>query len=82
MVIFRGADLAGPLSDTDPHREGLPIAETQPDDPNCFKAQKAAKLIDQSPAGWDLMTASGERFWRALRFGGAGFTLAWMLAQL
>ena len=33
VVIFRGADLAGPLSDTDPHREGLPIAETQPDDP-------------------------------------------------
>ena len=47
VVIFRGADLAGPLSDTDPHREDLPIAETQPDDPNCAKAQKAAKLIGQ-----------------------------------
>ena len=47
VVIFRGADLAGPLSDTAPHREGLPIAETQPDDPNCAKAQKAAKLIGQ-----------------------------------
>ena len=45
VIIFRGADLAGPLSDTDPHREGLPIAESQPDDPNCAKAQKAAKLI-------------------------------------
>jgi len=46
------------------------------------RRQLAAKLIDQSPAGWDLTTASGERFWSALRFGGAGFTLAWMLAQL
>ena len=47
VVIFRGSDLAGPLSDTDPHREGLPIAETKPDDPDCTKAQKAAKLIGQ-----------------------------------
>jgi len=42
----------------------------------------ASKLIGQPPVGWDLPTASGERFWRGLRFGGAGFTLAWLLAQL
>ena len=42
----------------------------------------AANLISQSPAGWDVTPLSGERFWRALRFGGAGFTLAWLLSQL
>lgn len=42
----------------------------------------AANLISQPPVGWTLSPASGERFWRALRFGGAGFGLAWMLAQL
>ena len=47
VIIFRGVGLAGPLSDTDPHREGLPIAESQPDDPNCAKAQKAAKLVGE-----------------------------------
>jgi len=42
----------------------------------------AANLISQPPLGWTLSPASGERFWRALRFGGAGFGLAWLLAQL
>jgi len=42
----------------------------------------ASKLINQPLVGWDLPPSSGERFWRALRFGGAGFTLAWLLAQL
>ena len=27
-----------------PHREGLPIAETQPHNPDCAKAQKAAEM--------------------------------------
>ncbi|MDC3011226.1 hypothetical protein OAZ24_03230 [Synechococcus sp. AH-736-G21] len=42
----------------------------------------ASKLISQPPMGWDVPMASGERFWRGLRFGGAGFMLAWLLAQL
>jgi 2,3-bisphosphoglycerate-independent phosphoglycerate mutase len=45
VVIFRGAGMEGPLSDTDPQREGLPIAESTPLDPSSKKAQKAAKLI-------------------------------------
>lgn len=47
VVIFRGADLAGPLSDTDPHREGFPIAETQPENSNCTKSKKAAQIIGE-----------------------------------
>ena len=42
----------------------------------------AVNLISPAPDGWDLPTASGMRFWRALRLGGAGFTLAWLLAQI
>ena len=45
VIIFRGAGMEGPLSDTDPQREGLPIAESTPLDPSSKKAQKAAKLI-------------------------------------
>jgi 2,3-bisphosphoglycerate-independent phosphoglycerate mutase len=29
VVIFRGKGLSGPLTDTDPHREGLPIAQAK-----------------------------------------------------
>ena len=29
VVVFRGPGLEGPLSDSDPHREGLPIAEAK-----------------------------------------------------
>jgi 2,3-bisphosphoglycerate-independent phosphoglycerate mutase len=45
VVIFRGKGLEGPLSDTDPQREGLPIADAAPADASSKKAQKAAKLI-------------------------------------
>jgi 2,3-bisphosphoglycerate-independent phosphoglycerate mutase len=45
VVIFRGTGMEGPLNDTDPQREGLPIAESTPLDPSSKKAQKAAKLI-------------------------------------
>ena len=45
VVIFRGTGMEGPLNDTDPQREGLPIAESTPLDPSSNKAQKAAKLI-------------------------------------
>ncbi len=30
VVVFRGAGIEGPLTDTDPHREGLPIAAARP----------------------------------------------------
>ena len=42
----------------------------------------AANLITQRPVGCAFSPASGERFRRALRFGGTGFALAWFLAQL
>jgi 2,3-bisphosphoglycerate-independent phosphoglycerate mutase len=45
VVVFRGKGLAGPLSDADPHREGLPIPSTEPVDPKSIKAKKAAKLV-------------------------------------
>lgn len=45
VIIFRGTGMEGPLNDTDPQREGLPIAESTPLDPSSKKAQKAAKLI-------------------------------------
>ena len=46
------------------------------------RGKLATNLISEPPVGWTLPTTSGERFWRALRFGGAGFALAWVLAQL
>jgi 2,3-bisphosphoglycerate-independent phosphoglycerate mutase len=45
VVVFRGEGLEGPLSDADPHREGLPIPTVSPEDPNSAKAKKAAKLV-------------------------------------
>jgi 2,3-bisphosphoglycerate-independent phosphoglycerate mutase len=45
VVVFRGSGLEGPLSDTDPNRENLPIAEAQPVDPKNSKQKKVAKLI-------------------------------------
>ncbi|MEK9948165.1 MAG: 2,3-bisphosphoglycerate-independent phosphoglycerate mutase [Verrucomicrobiales bacterium] len=46
VVIFRGAGLEGPILDTDPQREGLPIAKAIPADASSKKAQKAADLIN------------------------------------
>jgi 2,3-bisphosphoglycerate-independent phosphoglycerate mutase len=45
VVIFRGKGLEGPLTDADPHREGLPIPNASPVDPKSAKAKKAAKLV-------------------------------------
>jgi len=45
VVIFRGKGLEGPLTDADPHREGLPIPAVTPVDAKSLKAQKAAKLV-------------------------------------
>ena len=45
VVIFRGKGLEGPLTDADPHREGLPIPRVAPRDKKSAKATKAAKLV-------------------------------------
>ena len=45
VVIFRGKGLEGPLTDSDPNREGLPIATVRPSDPKSVKQKKAAKLV-------------------------------------
>jgi 2,3-bisphosphoglycerate-independent phosphoglycerate mutase len=45
VVIFRGKGLEGPLTDSDPNREGLPIATVKPTDPKSAKQKKAAKLV-------------------------------------
>lgn len=45
VVVFRGAGLEGPLTDADPHREGLPIPDAKPVNPKSAKAKKAAKLV-------------------------------------
>ena len=45
VVVFRGKGLEGPLTDADPHREGLPIPTVKPVNPKSEKAKKAAKLV-------------------------------------
>src|SRR6266850_5444682 len=47
VVVFRGEDLEGPLTDADPHREGLPVPKVQPLTPKSVKAKKAAKLVQE-----------------------------------
>ncbi len=45
VVVFRGKGLEGPLTDADPHREGLAVPEARPVDAKSAKANKAAKLV-------------------------------------
>jgi 2,3-bisphosphoglycerate-independent phosphoglycerate mutase len=45
VVVFRGKGLEGPLTDADPHREGLPIPKVGPLNPKSVKARKAARLV-------------------------------------
>jgi 2,3-bisphosphoglycerate-independent phosphoglycerate mutase len=45
VVIFRGKGLEGPLTDSDPNREGLPIASVKPTNPKSAKQKKTAKLV-------------------------------------
>src|SRR5512136_191597 len=45
VVLFRGKGLEGPLTDADPHREGLPIPTAKPINAKFLKAKKAAKLV-------------------------------------
>src|SRR5436190_15781709 len=47
VVVFRGEGLEGPLTDADPHREGLPIPPARPVKAKSAKAKKAAKLVQQ-----------------------------------
>ncbi|MEW6161046.1 MAG: 2,3-bisphosphoglycerate-independent phosphoglycerate mutase [Verrucomicrobiota bacterium] len=45
VVIFRGKGLEGPLTDADPHREGLPVPLAEPTNLKSARQKKAAKLI-------------------------------------
>lgn len=45
VVIFRGKGLEGPLTDADPHREGLPVPKVEPVNKKSLKAKKAAQLV-------------------------------------
>lgn len=45
VVLFRGKGLEGPLTDADPHREGLAVPRVQPLNSKSAKAKKAAKLV-------------------------------------
>ena len=45
VVIFRGKGLEGPLTDSDPNREGLPISTVKPTDAKSAKQKKAVKLV-------------------------------------
>src|SRR6266403_902445 len=45
VVLFRGKGLEGPLTDADPHREGLPIPRVEAVNSKSNKARKAAKLV-------------------------------------
>ena len=45
VVVFRGKGLEGPLTDSDPNREGLPVAPIRPSDPKSAKQKKAAKVV-------------------------------------
>src|SRR6266496_3884720 len=47
VVLFRGKGLEGPLTDADPHREGLPVPKVAAVNPKSTKAKKAAKLVAQ-----------------------------------
>jgi len=45
VVIFRGKGLEGPLTDSDPNREGLPVAAVRPTDAKSAKQKKTAALV-------------------------------------
>jgi 2,3-bisphosphoglycerate-independent phosphoglycerate mutase len=45
VVILRGKGLEGPLTDADPHREGLAVPTVSPVNAKSVKAKKAAKLV-------------------------------------
>ncbi|MEC8213811.1 MAG: hypothetical protein VX069_01935 [Cyanobacteriota bacterium] len=46
------------------------------------RRKTGSRLLEMEPEGWDRPDAKGARFWRMLRWGGAGFVLAWWLSRL
>src|SRR5262249_51486176 len=46
VVLFRGKGLEGPLTDADPHREGLPVPKAAPVNSTSAKAKRTAKLVE------------------------------------
>ena len=46
VVVFRGKGLEGPLTDSDPNREGLPILGVKAQNEKSLKQKKAAKLVN------------------------------------
>ncbi len=46
VVVFRGKGLEGPLTDSDPNREALPILSVKAQDEKSAKQKKAAKLVN------------------------------------
>jgi 2,3-bisphosphoglycerate-independent phosphoglycerate mutase len=45
VVIFRGKGLEGPLTSTDPNREGLSLLQAAPEDPKSAAQKKTAKAV-------------------------------------
>jgi 2,3-bisphosphoglycerate-independent phosphoglycerate mutase len=45
VVVFRGKGLEGPLTSTDPNREGLPLAESKPEDVKSTAQKKTTKAV-------------------------------------
>jgi 2,3-bisphosphoglycerate-independent phosphoglycerate mutase len=46
VVVFRGKGLEGPLTDADPHREGLSIPKAMPVNAKSIKAKKTARVVE------------------------------------
>ena len=59
-------------------KSGSAVAERR------WKQRRATgrRLLEMEPKGWDLPDVKGARLWKLLRWGGAGFGLAWWLARL
>ncbi len=45
VVVFRGKGLEGPVTSTDPNREGLPIGEAKPENAKSAAQKKTAKAV-------------------------------------
>ena len=43
------------------------------------RQQLGQRLLEQQTVGWLMPQERGAVFWRALRWGGAGFILAWVI---
>ncbi|HEY3932668.1 MAG TPA: 2,3-bisphosphoglycerate-independent phosphoglycerate mutase [Verrucomicrobiae bacterium] len=46
-IIFRGKGLEGPVTSTDPNREGLPLAPAKAEDSNSTAQKKTAEIINE-----------------------------------